>query len=154
MTKIKKMPTNRIRPITGGKDPARLVEEFIIRRGFNPEECLQKRTSNFITWSLPIGEGEELEVSLEGLQILESATIYLGINVFEVPIRDSVNYLAAALIVADTLIGAKLSLVNYDIVLSITKYADGISGEELDECYELISLQKTSIRDAIIDEAT
>jgi hypothetical protein len=38
MGKIKKFPTINVQKITGGKDPIRLVEEFILRRGFDPDK--------------------------------------------------------------------------------------------------------------------
>jgi hypothetical protein len=152
MTKIRKIVPARIRKITGGKDPNRLVEEFMIRRGFDPDECLQQRTTDFATWSVPVAEGEELEVTLEGLSRPPETTLYMGINVMSVPIKDSSRYLAAALIIADTLIGAKLSLVNYDLVLSVTTYTANIGSEDVDYFYELITRQKSGVQEAIEEE--
>lgn len=152
MTKIRKIVPARIRKITGGKDPGRLVEEFMIRRGFDPDECLQQRTADFVTWSIPVAEGEELEITLEGLSRPPETTLYMGLNVLAVPIKDAARYIAAALIVADTLIGAKLSLVNYDLVLSVTTYTANIGGEDVDYYYELITRQKVGVAEAIEEE--
>ena len=152
MSKVRKIAPARIRKITGGKDPTRLVEEFMIRRGFDPEECLQQRTADIATWSLPITDEEELEITLEGLGRPAETTLYMGLNVASVPIKDCERFLAAALMVADTLIGAKLSLVNYDLVLSVTLYTANMGAEEIDYFYELISRQKNGVNDAISEE--
>jgi hypothetical protein len=152
MSKIRKIQSARIRKITGGKDPTRLVEEFMIRRGFDPEECLQQRTSDIATWSVTLADDEELEISLEGLNRPMETTLYMGLNVLAVPIKDSQKYLTAALIVADTLIGAKLSLVNYDLVLSVTVYAANMGPDDIDFCYEIITRQKVGVQEAITEE--
>ncbi|MBL7663072.1 hypothetical protein JNK13_10020 [bacterium] len=152
MGKLKKLPSPKIRKITGGKEPAKLVEEFLVSRGFNPEECLQQRSADAASWSVPIAPEEELEISIEGLGRTNETTIYMGINIMTIPTKNFHNALVAALTVADTLIGAKLSLVNYDLVLSITSYANDIGAHDLDYLFELISKQKTHIYDALIDE--
>lgn len=152
MSKLKKFTRTKIRKITGGKDPVRIVEEFMTRRGFDPEECLQQRTAEFSTWSVTLNEEEELEITLEGMQRLPETTLYMGVNVMAVPIKNAENVLIAALTVADTLIGAKLSLVNYDLVLSITVYAGDLTQEETEYLYELISRQKNAVSQAILEE--
>ena len=50
MSKVKKFPGLKIRKITGGKDPVRLVEEFILRWGFDPDECLREKSSDNMRW--------------------------------------------------------------------------------------------------------
>ncbi|MCC6221020.1 MAG: hypothetical protein IT291_07260 [Deltaproteobacteria bacterium] len=152
MTKVKRITPARIRKITGGKDPARLVEEFMIRRGFDPAECLQQRTTEIASWSIALGDDEELEISLEGINRPPETTLYMGINIMTVPIRDCCNVLAAALIAADTLIGAKISLVNYDLVLSVTIYTANMRVDEIDYMYELITVQKSGLQEAILEE--
>jgi len=152
MGKIKKLASAKIRKITGGKDPTRLVEEFMIRRGFDPDECLHQRTNDISSWSVPLGEDEELEITLEGLNRPPETTLYMGVNVCAVPIRDCHNALVAALTVADTLIGAKLSLVNYDVVLSVTIYTANLDSDEIDYVYELINTQKSRVQEAIAEE--
>lgn len=152
MAKIKKMVPTRIRKITGGKDPTRLVEEFMIRRGFDPDECLQQRTSDIATWSVPLKEEEELEITLEGLGIPAETTLYMGLNVFAVPIRDCQRLVVTALTLADSLIGVKLSLVNYDLVLSVTVYTANMAADELDYFYELITRQRTIVQDTLNEE--
>ena len=152
MSKVRKIVPDRIRKITGGKDPARIIEEFLIKRGFDPEECLQQRTSDISTWSVALADEEELEITLEGLSRPSETTLYMGINVLAVPIANSFEVLTTALIIADILIGAKLSLVNYDLVLSITEYADTLSLEEVDYFFELIIRQKALMHEAITNE--
>jgi hypothetical protein len=67
MGKIKKFASIQIKKITGGKDPTRLVEDFIMRRGFDPEQCVKEKTSENIRWMIPIAEEEELEILVESL---------------------------------------------------------------------------------------
>ena len=150
--KIKRISSARIRKITGGKDPIRLVEEFMIRRGFDPEECLQQRTTDLAQWLVPLGDEEDLEITLEGLTRPPETTLYMGVNILGVPLRESHRFLVAALSVADTLIGAKLSLVNYDLVLSVTVYTANMGIDEVDYFYELIIRQKGSIQEAITED--
>ena len=154
MGKIRRLTPARIRKITGGKDPSRLVEEFMIRRGFDPEECLQQRTGDLAQWLVPLEDEEELEITLEGLNRPPESTIYMGLNVMSIPLRDCHKMLTAALIVADTLIGAKISLVNYDLVLSVTSYTANIGIDDLDFHFELITRQKAAIQEAILEEAS
>ncbi len=149
MGKIKKMVPTRIRKITGGKDPTRIVEEFMMRRGFDPEECLQQRSPELAQWLVPLNEEEDLEITLEGLNRPPETTLYMGVNVLAVPLADTSAFFYAALAVADTLIGAKLSLVNYDLVLSITMYIANMGVDEIDYFYELITRQKAGVHDAI-----
>jgi hypothetical protein len=152
MSKIRKLGSARIRKITGGKDPARLISEFMTRRGFDPEECLQQRTSEIVQWLVPLSEEEDLEITIEGLNRPAESTLYMGLNVMSVPIRDAHEVLAIALAAADTLIGAKLSLVNYDLVISVTVYTANLGIDDIDYNYELITRQKQSMLDTITDE--
>ncbi len=152
MSKVRKISSAKIRKITGGKDPSRLVEEFMIRRGFNPEECLQQRTSDIAQWLVPLGNDEDLEITLEGLNRQAETTLYMGINVFSVPIVNSDKVVVAALTIADTLIGAKISLVNYDIVLSVTVYVADIGVDEIDYYFELIMRQKPGVQENLHDQ--
>jgi len=152
MGKIKKIIPAKIRKITGGKDPTRIVEEFMLRRGFDPEECIQQRSPDLAQWLIPLSEEEDLEITLEGLSRSPETTLYMGINVFTVPLGDTAAFFYTALAVADTLIGAKLSLVNYDLVLSVTMYIANMGVDEIDYYYELITRQKSGVQDAINHE--
>ena len=154
MAKVRKIGSARIKKITGGKDPSRIVEEFLVKRGFNPDECLQQRTSEIGTWSIPLSDEEELEITLEGLNRPTETTLYMGVNIFSVPIKNSNVTLAAALTVADTLIGAKLSLVNYDLVLSVTHYTSEMGLDDVDYYFELLFRQKSIVQEAIIEEVS
>ena len=152
MGKVKKMLPARIRKITGGKDPTRIVEEFMMRRGFDPEDCIQQRSPDLAQWLVPLNEEEDLEITLEGLNRPPETTLYMGVNVLAVPLADTAAFFYAALAVADTLIGAKLSLVNYDLVLSITMYVANMGVDEIDYFYELITRQKAGVSEAISQE--
>jgi hypothetical protein len=152
MSKVRKLASAKIRKISGGKDPVKLVEEFMTRRGYDPEECLQQRGADITTWSISISEEEELEITLEGLNSPLETTLYIGVNVISLPLLRTQDFLIAALTIADTLIGAKLSLVNYDLVLSTTVYVANMHVEDVDYLFELITRQENSIRDAIIEE--
>jgi hypothetical protein len=152
MAKIRKLSSARIKKISGGKEPPKLVEEFMIRRGFDPDSCLQQKTVEIATWSVPLSDEEELEITLEGLNRPAETTLYMGVNILTVPVRELYKTLIAVLTIADTLIGAKLSLVNYDIVLSVTQYTSNLGVDDIDYYFELLSRQKVIMQDAIIDE--
>jgi hypothetical protein len=152
MSKVRKITPARIRKITGGKDPSRLIEEFMVRRGFAPDDCLQQRTSELAQWLVPLGEEEDLEITLEGRNRSPETTLYMGVNVLPLSVKNTQHFLYAALAVADTLIGAKLSIVNYDLVLSVTSYTANMGIDDIDYYYELITRQKSSIQEAISEE--
>lgn len=151
-SKIRKISQAKIRKLPGGRDPARNIEEFLTRRGYDPEECLHMRTGEVSTWSVPLNDEEELEITLESLGKSSETTLYMGLNICGIPIKDTANFLAAALSVADTLIGTKLSIVNYDLVISITTYTENLSGDSIDYYYELITKQKNSAYELILEE--
>jgi len=150
--KGKKFAILNIRKITGGRDPVHLVEEFIARRGFDPDECLKSKTPDNARWMVPLGGEEELEVLVEGLKTSGETTIYMGVNVVTVPIRGGNDLLAAALQVADGLVGIKVSLVGHYLVLSASSAAAGMSVEDLEYHYNLISAQETWFKETLIDE--
>lgn len=153
MGKIRQIVPTKIRKITGGKDPIRLVEELITRHGYDVQKCLQQKTNDVATWALASEDGEEeVEITLEGLSNPAETTIYIGVNIMEIPLFDCQNHLVSALTVADSLIGAKLSLVGYDLVLSVTIYTANIGAEEIDYYYELVTRQKEWVIEAIDEE--
>jgi hypothetical protein len=152
MSKVKKIVPAKIRKITGGKDPTRIVEEFMLRRGFDPDDCIQQRSNDLAQWLIPLNEEEDLEITLEGLGRSPETTLYMGVNVFPVPLSDTGAFFYTALAVADTLIGAKLSLVNYDLVLSVTLYIANMGVDDIDYYYELITRQKIGVQEAINHE--
>ncbi len=152
MGKVKKFTTSNIRKISGGKDPIRIVEEFILRRGFDPEECKRERTPDIARWMLGLGGSEELEVLVEGLKQAAETTIYMGVNVAIVPVRGSQEMLAAALEIADGLIGIKLSLVGHFLVLSASLGASGVTIEDLDYHFKLITAQQSWFREELAAE--
>ena len=152
MGKIKKFAAINIRKITGGKDPANLVEEFILRRGFDPDQCAKEKTPDSARWMLSLENGEDLEVLLEGFKKPAETTIYMGVNVAMVPIRGAHEMLAAALEIADGLVGIKVSLVGHYLVLSASMGAAGITVEDLDYHFKLIDAQESWFKDALADE--
>jgi hypothetical protein len=152
MGKIKKFADLNIRKITGGKDPVRVVEEFITRRGFNPEECQKEKTTDHVRWMIHLRDNEELEILIEGLKKTQETTIYMGVNIITVPIRGASDVLAAALEIADGLVGIKVSLVGHYLVLSSSLGASGATVDELDYHFRLIEAQETWFREALAGE--
>jgi hypothetical protein len=152
MGKIKNFASVSIKKITGGKDPLRVVEEFILRRGFDPDSCQKEKSPDNIRWMLSLGNGEELEILIEGLKKPSETTVYLGVNIATVPIRGSADVLAAALEIADGLVGIKVSLVGHYLVLSASLGAAGLSVEELDYNFKLIEAQQDWFKNVLADE--
>lgn len=152
MVKLKKFAAVNIRKLTGGKDPLRLIEEFIVRRGFDPETSIREKTPDNCRWMLTLAEGSELELLVESLKKPQETTIYLGVNIATVPLRGSQDMLVAALEIADGLVGIKVSLVGHYLVLSASLAAAGITIEELDYTFRLITAQQEWFRSALLDE--
>ncbi len=152
MTKIKKFSNPNIRKIAGGKDPIRLIQDFILRLGFEPDSCEKEKNLERARWMVSLGEDEELEILVEGLRNSAETSIYMGVNIATVPIRGASEMLAAALEIADGLIGIKVSLVGHYLVLSASVGAVGISVDELEYNFKLIAAQRTWFRDALADE--
>jgi hypothetical protein len=152
MGKIKKFAELNIRKITGGKDPVRVVEDFLSRKGFDPEKCQREKTPDLVRWMVQIKGEEELEILLEGVRKPSDSTLYMGLNIVTVPIRGSQDMLAAALEIADGLVGIKVSLVGHYLVLSSSLSAAGLTLEELDYNYRLIEVQEGWFRDTLNSE--
>ena len=152
MGKIRKFAELNIRKITGGKDPVRVVEDFISRKGFDPEKCQKEKTPDLVRWMVQIKGEEELEILLEGLRKPVDSNLYMGLNIVTVPIRGCQDMLAAALEIADGLVGIKVSLVGHYLVLSSSLSAAGLTLEELDYNYRLIEVQEGWFRDTLTSE--
>jgi hypothetical protein len=152
MGKIKKFAELNIRKITGGRDPVRVVEDFIVRRGFEPAKCQKEKTSDSARWMIELRDNEELEVLVEALKKPAETSIYMGVNIITVPIRGAHEVLAAALEIADGLVGIKVSLVGHYLVLSSSLGAQGVTVDELDYHFRLIEAQETWFRDALATE--
>jgi hypothetical protein len=151
MAKIKKLQSAKITSIPGGKDPFLLVEEFLTQKGYSPKTCLQLQNDKIATWSFLIDEEFELEITLENINVRTRTTIYLGVSLFAVPLKYTETILASALTVADCLIGTKISLVDYFLVLSVTHYAYNIAIEDLNYFFELLTTQREPIKTAILE---
>lgn len=152
MGKIRKFAELNIRKITGGRDPVRVVEDFIARKGFDPEKCQREKTPDLVRWMVQIKGDEELEILLEGLRKPSDSTLYMGLNIVTVPIRGAHDMLAAALEIADGLVGIKVSLVGHYLVLSSSLSAAGLALEELDYNFKLIEVQEAWFRDTLASE--
>lgn len=152
MGKVKKFKALGIKKITGGKDPVNLVEEFILRRGFDPELCRRERSADFVRWMLEVNDDEELEVLVESLRKPSSTTIYMGINILTVPLRGAHEILVAALKIADGLVAIKVSLVGHELVLSASMAMADIALEDLDFYYRLITAQQSWFREELLTE--
>ena len=76
----------------------------------------------------------------------------MGLNVITVPIRGAADLLAAALEIADGLVGIKVSLVGHYLVLSAGFGASGITIEELDYNLRLIEAQESWFIDTLAAE--
>jgi len=152
MGKIRKFAELNIRKITGGRDPVRVVEDFIARKGFDPEKCQREKTPDLVRWMVQIKGDEELEILLEGLRKPSDSTLYMGLNIVTVPIRGAHDMLAAALEIADGLVGIKVSLVGHYLVLSSSLSAAGLALEELDYNFKLIEVQEGWFRDTLASE--
>lgn len=152
MGKIRKFAELNIRKITGGRDPVRVVEDFIARKGFDPEKCQREQTPDLVRWMVQIKGDEELEILLEGLRKPSDSTLYMGLNIVTVPIRGAHDMLAAALEIADGLVGIKVSLVGHYLVLSSSLSAAGLALEELDYNFKLIEVQEQWFRETLASE--
>jgi hypothetical protein len=150
--KIRKFAELNIRKISGGRDPLRVVEEFLLKRGFDPEKCQKEKSSDMARWMVPLKGDEELEILLEGLKKPSDTTLYMGLNIVTVPIRGSSDMLAVALEIADGLIGIKVSLVGHYLVLSSSLSASSLNPEELDYNLRLIEAQESWFRETLTAE--
>lgn len=152
MSKIKKFTGLKIKKITGGKDPVKLVNEFIIHRGFDPDECLKEKGSDAIRWMIEVTDEQSIEILLEGITKPSETTLYLGVNIATVPVKGITDFLASALEVADGLVGVKISLVGHFIVMSSSLGLTGADIEELDYHYMLIMEQVPWFQETLASE--
>ena len=153
MAKVSKLESSKITSLPGGKgkSPLALVEEFLTKRGYDPKGCLQFRDSEVATWTVKLKGDDELEITLEKISQYSQMTIYLGINLMPVPLKYTETIFASALAVADSLVGSKISLVDYDLVLSVAHFAQNMTMEDLEYFVEILTTQKSAVKDAILD---
>ena len=152
MGKIKKFAAIHIHKIVGGRDPVRVVEEFLLKQNVDPDKLQKDKTSDNARWLIPLGDEIELEVLLEKIRSSNETTVYLGVNILAVPIRGAGDVLAAALEIADGLVGIKISLVGHYLVLSATLGGADISVDDLEYHYRLITAQRRWFLDALSDD--
>jgi hypothetical protein len=152
MGKIRKFTEIQIKKIIGGRDPVRIVEEFLINQKIDPDKSCKDKTSDNIRWVVSIQEGVELEILLENLKSSPESTLYMGINVATVPLRGSFEMLCSALEIADGLVGIKVSLVGYYLVLSATLAAHDMTLEDIEYYHQLIISQRKWFIDALAED--
>ncbi|MGI6681062.1 MAG: hypothetical protein ACOX3T_06255 [Bdellovibrionota bacterium] len=152
MSKIKRFDTSVLGEMLIGKDPLKIVRHFLLKKGHDPDKTIKEETNNSCRWMIDLSNGYELEIYLDKIRTPSQATVYMGINILPVPIRGSLDFLVSVLEIADGLIGAKLGLVGYFIILSVGLGAERITYEELDYNYRLILAQKDWVKEAILNE--
>ncbi len=152
MVKVKRFNTSVLGEMLIGRDPLKIVRHFLKSKGYNADETLKEQTPNSCRWMVDIDDGQELEIFLDKIQKPAEATVYMGINIVTVPIRETQNFLVSALEIADGLIGVKLGIVGYFLILSVGLGAERITYEELEYNLRLIVAQKDWVRDALLDE--
>jgi hypothetical protein len=97
-------------------------------------------------------EDEELEILVEGLRKASETTLYMGLNIVTVPLRGAYDMLAAALEIADGLVGIKVSLVGHYLVLSSSLSASTLTHEELEYNLRLIEAQEGWFKETLSAE--
>lgn len=152
MGKIRRFDTSVLGEMLIGKDAVKIVRHFLQKKGFDPDKTLKEQTPNSCRWMITVEKGCDMEVYLDKLKTPAKATLYMGINILPVPIRHSLDFLVTAMEIADGLIGVKLGLVGYFIILSVGIGAERITFEEIEYSYKLILAQKDWVRDEILDE--
>jgi len=152
MGKIKKFASLGIRKIVGGRDPVHIVQEFVARLGFEPDDCQKHKNADDARWMVSVQKGEDLEILVEGLKTAADTTIYMGVNIATVPVRGGDEMLAAALEIADGLVGIKVSLVGHYLVLSASMTASGVTVDDLDYNYRLITAQTPWFKETLAAE--
>lgn len=140
-----------IKRLEGGRAPLRLVEDFVVSLGGDPEaqEFLSRMDRR--KWFVQLDSLPELEVILDGGRSAE-AVLYLGIRVTPVLIRRAHEIVTVALEVADSLVGCKVSLVGGFLVLSASISGNSINPENIHYHYSLLELQLPWFRDLVAVE--
>lgn len=149
---VKRFNTSVLGEMLIGKDPEKIVCHFLQKKGYDPKKTLKEKTDNSRRWMINVDDGHEMEIFLDKIKKPQEATVYMGINIVTVPIRDTQNFLVSALEIADGLIGVKLGLVGYFLILSAGLGAEKITYDELDYYFRLILAQKEWVKDAILNE--
>ncbi len=141
--------------IAGGKDARRSIEQFLEKRNQDPSEYLKKAVRGADRWVYEDKEqGVELEILHDHGDGLEEPipTVYLGINLFEVPMKNFTDVLAVALQIADGLVQTKVSIVGHYFILSACLPADDVSIEQLDYLYKSMLFQRDWFCDTLFKE--
>lgn len=140
---------SKIKQINGGRDPIKLIQQFITERSFNHEECLQNKTADTARWVLEVNDDFYIELILENIKSLSDTSIYIGVNVATVPLKKTQDFLVTALETADALVGVKISVVGHYLVMSTALNMSNITLELLDMHYTLIMEQSEWFRETL-----
>ncbi len=144
--------------LEGGRSPYRVVEEFIVRLNGDPDQMLSNSTPRRRLWSIDVsvapGESlEELHLILDsGGGLASEGTLYMGLPLVDVPLRDSSSVLVVALEQADSLVLSKLSLIGSRLIISCTVPVSIISLGQLVNLYEGLIVQRKWLRASLFEE--
>ena len=152
MRKITELASLQIKKITGGKDPIRLVEDLISKLGQDPQKCKREENSDLIRWLLDFDNEQELEILLDGYKKNTECTIYMGLNLLPISLRNPLEILATALEIADGLIGVKISLVGNTLVMSACLVVAGLNVDDLEFTFQLIKSQQEWFIKTLLEE--
>lgn len=145
----KKLDNLHIQAVSGGKDPVRMVEDFILMCGESPDECVRTIDNETQRWLL---KGSQLEILLENLKSPEDITIYMGLTIAKVPLKNTQDFLVTVLESADALLGVKVSLVGHFLIMSSAFSMNDISLEDLEHNYNLLVQQIGWFQEVLLGE--
>ena len=142
----------KITKIPGGLDPVKIIQDFIITTGFDKSEAEYKQKEDSFRWQAAINEQVNLEIFLENNDSPTTSIVYLGINIANIPIKKTQDFLVTALENADMLFDAKISIVNDALVMSSTLLVADISTNLLTEKFKAIKEQSDWLRKVVTGE--
>jgi len=140
--------------ITGGKNARKSIEQFLENRNQDPSEFLKNAVRGADRWVFEDKEqGVELELLHDHSEVDgEVPTVYLGINLFEVPMRNFADVLATTLQIADGLVQTKISIVGHYFILSSCLPADDVTTDQLEYLYKSLIFQRDWFLDTLFKE--
>jgi len=151
MSKIKKFSPLRIIKGSKKEKTADLINKFITSLKLDPKKCLTDSNEKFKRWCFEFEKEKELEIILEKGNSEALNTIYMGLNVCLVPLKDLNNFLLSALEIADGLIGLKVSIVGHHLVLSTCIDTFSLTVKEIEYYYQMMLEQEIWYIDQLIE---
>jgi hypothetical protein len=115
-----KVLTPKIVVLDGGRAPIKIIEEFISKLVKDPSELELFSDCNQKKWSIHLNRSNfsgELSIILKGRGLAPESSLYLGLPLCYIPVRDSVNFMVTILELANTLVSAQVGLISNTIVL-------------------------------------